>query len=186
MIFLQKEKFDLCQMFLKKAELLALSSNHHKAITYNNLACYYRRIKKYRSALTYLENALAIELKLESVESLADTHLNLCAVLSQLGRHSEALEHILMSLVMLQEEILGSDKPRNAERMPVLAIAYHNMGVELEYLKRYEESINAYKKAVKFGEENIGPESNLVENLKNVLSNAKETIEKLRQPRQKK
>jgi len=91
-----------------------------------------------------------------------------------------------MSIVMLQEEILGSDKPKNAERMPVLAIAYHNMGVELEYLKRYEESINAYKKAVKFGEENIGPESNLVENLKNVLSNAKETIEKLRKPRQRK
>jgi hypothetical protein len=63
------------------------------------------------------------------VESLADTHLNLCAVLSQLGRHSEALEHILMSIVMLQEELLGPDKVKNAERMPVLAIAYHNMGV---------------------------------------------------------
>jgi tetratricopeptide (TPR) repeat protein len=78
-----------------------------------------------------------------------------------------------MSIVMLQEEILGGEKNKNTERLPVLAIAYHNMGVELEYLKRYEESINAYKKAVKFGEDNIGPESNLVENLKSVLQNAK-------------
>lgn len=34
-----------------------------------------------------------------------------------------------MSIVMLQEELLGGDKPKNSERMPVLAIAYHNMGV---------------------------------------------------------
>jgi tetratricopeptide (TPR) repeat protein len=131
MIFLQKEKFDLCHMFLKKAELLAMQSNHHRAITYNNLACYYRRIKKYRSALTYLENALAIELKLESVDSLADTRLNMCAVLSQLNQHTEALEHVMMSIVMLQEDILGNGKNKNTERLPVLAIAYDNMGVEL-------------------------------------------------------
>ncbi len=30
------------------------------------------------------------------------------------------------------------------ERVSVLAIAYHNMGVELQYLKRYEECISAY------------------------------------------
>jgi hypothetical protein len=26
-----------------------------------------------------------------------------------------------------------------------MAIAYHNMGVELEYLKRYEECVSAYE-----------------------------------------
>lgn len=34
---------------------------------------------------------------------------------------------------------------QNPQRISVLAIAYHNMGVELEYLKRFDESINAYK-----------------------------------------
>jgi len=29
-----------------------------------------------------------------------------CAVLSQLNRHEEALEHVLMSVVLLQEEFL--------------------------------------------------------------------------------
>ena len=88
MIFLQKEKYDLCQVFLKKAEALALHSHYHKAVTYNNMACYYRRINKFRLALTYLQNALALELKLDQSMTIADTHLNLCAVLSQLNRHS--------------------------------------------------------------------------------------------------
>lgn len=42
------------------------------------------------------------------------------------------------------------------------------MGVELEYLKRFEEAIQTYNKAVNFAEKHIGPEHSLVENLKNV------------------
>lgn len=42
------------------------------------------------------------------------------------------------------------------ERIPVLAIAYHNMAVELEYLKRYEESIATYEKAVNFARNKLG------------------------------
>ena len=129
MIFLQKEKYDLCQVFLKKAESLALSSNYHKAVTFNNMACYYRRVNKYRLALTYLQNALALELKLDHPMSIADTHLNLCAVLSQLGRHTEALEHILLSIVLLQDGLLKAGNNKNPQRVSVLAIAYHNMGV---------------------------------------------------------
>jgi len=34
------------------------------------------------------------------------------------------------------------------KRGTVLAIAFHNMGVELEFLKRYDESIKQYQKAV--------------------------------------
>lgn len=93
--------------------------------------------------------------------TLADSHLNVCAVLSQLDKHDEALEHSLLSIVLLQDEFLqimmrGMKKPlpgmqqkspsqqdftNNSQqitddRMAVLAIAYHNLGVELEHLKR--------------------------------------------------
>jgi hypothetical protein len=44
----------------------------------------------------------------------------------------------------LQEELFGNENI-NPERVSVVAIAYHNMGVELEYLKRYEECISAYE-----------------------------------------
>ena len=47
------------------------------------MACYYRRRNKLRTALNYLLSALSIELRLDESEvSLADTHINLCAVLS--------------------------------------------------------------------------------------------------------
>ena len=44
----------------------------------------------------------------------------------------------------------------NLERVPVLAIAYHNMAVELEYLKRLEESIATYEKACNFAKKHLG------------------------------
>ena len=48
---------------LKRAETLSEGAPLEKALTYNNLACYYRRAGKLRTALTYLERALAIEEK---------------------------------------------------------------------------------------------------------------------------
>ena len=50
---------------------------------------------------------------------------------------------------------MGAEKIAT-ERLLVLAIAYHNMGVELEHLERFEESIAIYEKAVKFSEKNLG------------------------------
>ena len=50
--------------FLKKAEKLCHNSLKLKATTYNNLACYYRRMGKLRTALNYLLSALDIENKL--------------------------------------------------------------------------------------------------------------------------
>jgi len=99
--------------------------------------------------LSYLIQALELELKLDSPKTLADTHLNLCAVLSQLDRHEDALQHSMLSIILLQDEFLTSLLPKvksmdneedliNDERLAVLAIAYHNLGVEFEHLKRFE------------------------------------------------
>jgi len=82
MICLQKEKYDNCLDFLKKAENLSQNSDTFRAITYNNMACYYRNCKKLRSALNFLKKALDIEIKQENPKTIADTHLNTCAVLS--------------------------------------------------------------------------------------------------------
>lgn len=62
--------------------MLCHNSLRFKATTFNNLACFYRRTGKLRTAYNYLQMALDIELKIGSMPSLADTHLNLCAVLS--------------------------------------------------------------------------------------------------------
>lgn len=91
------------------------------------------------------------------MEHPADTHLNTCAVLSQIGRHQGALEHAQSALILLQEEIFGGgaesrvgggSQPPRADRIAVLAIAYHNMGVEQEFLKKFEHSLQSYRKGV--------------------------------------
>lgn len=68
-------------------------------------------------------------------------------------------------------------KVPHEDRIAVLAIAYHNMGVELEYLKRFDEAIQTYNKAVKFTTNNLGPQHQLTENLQNVLKAASAQIE---------
>lgn len=149
---------------LKKAEILTERDEAGRAVTFNNLACYYRkcvrrharparashartnarRRGKLHAALTYLQKALRIEARLEHVDNPADTHLNMCAVLSQLGRHSQALEHAQSALILLQEELFAkpldgaagatgddtADAAPRPDRFAVLAIAYHNIAVE--------------------------------------------------------
>lgn len=48
----------------------------------NNYACYYRKLGKLKLAIDYLNNSLGIEIKLSNYSTLADTHLNMCAILS--------------------------------------------------------------------------------------------------------
>ncbi|KAG5181256.1 hypothetical protein JKP88DRAFT_157955 [Tribonema minus] len=169
MTYLQQEDFAMVLELLKKAEILTERDAVGKAVTLNNLACYYRRQGKLHAALQYLQRALKIEARLGSrVQTPADTHLNTCAVLSQLGRHQGALDHAQSALILLQEELFGggsralpsscagdgelglglSQASPRADRVAVLAIAYHNMGVEQEFLKRFDHSLQSYRKGV--------------------------------------
>lgn len=123
--------------------------------------------------------SLKIESKLANVQNPADTHINACAVLSQLGRHASALEHAQNALILLQEELLsppGSDTagaPPQADRIAVLAIAYHNIGVEQEFLKRYEQSMLSYRKGVEVAERYLGSKHAICVTLRNSLIAAK-------------
>lgn len=169
---------------LKKAEILTERDLPGRAATYNNLACYYRRQGKLHPALQYLQKALKIESKLTNVQNPADTHINACAVLSQLGRHASALEHAQNALILLQEELLsppGSDNagaPPQADRIAVLAIAYHNIGVEQEFLKRYEQSMLSYRKGVEVAERYLGSKHAICVTLRNSLIAAKKIAAK--------
>lgn len=165
---------------LKKAEILTKHHASEKATTLNNLACYYRRLGKLHAAMTCLKRALELEKKLQNVRNTADTHLNICAVLSQLGKHQQALEQAQEALIILQEEFFQSkqtmaaiEKPtgiskklpsqgqeaggegdkasasssgQQLDRVSVMCIAYHNIGVEQEFLKDYANSVVSYKK----------------------------------------
>jgi tetratricopeptide (TPR) repeat protein len=125
--------------------------------------------------------ALKIEAKLPNVQNPADTHINACAVLSQLGKHQTALEHAQQALILLQEELLsppgasGVQAPPQADRIAVLAIAYHNIGVEQEFLKRFDQSMLSYRKGVEVAERYLGSKHAICVTLKNSLAAAKKS-----------
>ena len=60
-------------------------------------------------ALQYLKKTLHLEAVAPQSDTrhLGDTHLNMCAVLSQLGRHAQALQHAQSALILLQEELFA-------------------------------------------------------------------------------
>ena len=168
---------------LKKAEILTERDEKGRAVTYNNLACYYRRQGKLHNALVYLQKAVKIEQNLEDVANRADTHLNLCAVLSQIGRHAGALEHAQSALILLQEELfpsaLSAESKVNtsADRIAVLAIAYHNIGVEQEFLKRIEGSLESYRKGVEISKKYLGNSHGVTVTLNNSYIAAMRTLQ---------
>ncbi|CAK88492.1 unnamed protein product (macronuclear) [Paramecium tetraurelia] len=196
LIALQKQNYEQCIEYLRKAEVATIYVPELKVQTFNNLACYYRKMGKTRTALQYLQQALAIELQQKQSTSLPDIYLNLCAVLSQLERHDEAIQHIYLSIIMLQHELLIStfqkpelkqDQPNEQsfpsrqssvqyvntvkshyneskkvqERMSILVVAYHNLGVEMEHLKLQFESKKIFQSALQLSEQCLPQEHQL-------------------------
>jgi hypothetical protein len=75
----------------------------------------------------------------------------------------------------------GPAQPETSkDRTAVLAIAYHNMGVEQEFLKSFPAAILSYKKAVNFAEKHLGADDSITQNLRNVFENAKVEVSLLR------
>jgi tetratricopeptide (TPR) repeat protein len=78
-----------------------------RAITLNNLGCLHTATGDLPLALARLEEALRVEVEVGQAEHPASTHLNLCAVLSRLGRHRRALEHAECAVALLQAAVQG-------------------------------------------------------------------------------
>eukprot|EP00753_Platysulcus_tardus_P000804 PLAT10727.1.p1 GENE.PLAT10727.1~~PLAT10727.1.p1 ORF type:complete len:822 (-),score=319.69 PLAT10727.1:129-2594(-) len=178
MTYLQQEDFGLVLELLKKAEILTERDPAGTAVTFNNLACYYRRRGKLHAALTYLQKAVKIEARLTHVDNPADTYLNLCAVLSQLGRHKAALDNAQTALIQLQEELFNDGSTEEearlkTDRLAVLVIAYHNIGVEQEFLQRTSQALQSYKKGVELAEKHLGEKHGVTIVLRNSLIAAK-------------
>lgn len=161
---LQQGNLRAAQDLLKRAEQVAERSDVDRAITLNNLACFYRRTGKLRTALTFLERALDIEERRPEADT-SQTHLNLCATLSQLRRHDRALYHAQCALIRMYEilspamhngELKGDLGTEARERMSVLCIAYHNLAVEHEYLKNYQSALSAYREGIRWAKDFLG------------------------------
>eukprot|EP00698_Gefionella_okellyi_P001796 TRINITY_DN11641_c0_g1_i1.p1 TRINITY_DN11641_c0_g1~~TRINITY_DN11641_c0_g1_i1.p1 ORF type:complete len:1160 (+),score=184.22 TRINITY_DN11641_c0_g1_i1:499-3480(+) len=114
------------------------------------------------------------------MDNPACTHLNLCAVLSQLNNHEAALNHAICALKLLQREV-ASDRPvAGANDLGTLAIAFHNLAVEQEFLHRLEDAVHSYERACQVAETSLGADHSMTLALKRSLQNARKAL--LRRP----
>ena len=152
-----------------------------KGLTYNNLGCYFRREGMPMEALKWLRQAHDIEQRVGEDSSRSSTFLNLCAVYSLLGKHLEALQcatqalkHLKAVLQRNPDASLSASVPgmEKVDTASMLAIAYHNIAVEQEYLFRFDEAVDSYRKALQVAETQCGSKSQLAAKIRLALTAA--------------
>merc|ERR1712187_468336 len=103
-----------------------------RAVTYNNMGCFYKSMGRLHTALQYLRKAQKIEERSNGrCQNPAGTHLNLCALLSQMGKHQEALQHADRALKQL--EAAPQQESNGGSSESLICVAYFNMGAEFEH-----------------------------------------------------
>lgn len=130
------------------------------AVTCNNLGCYYKKVGKLHGALSYLRRALKLEADLQTDEvTRAGTHLNICAIFSKLDKHDKAVEHALAALELVQQRISLSEPEKvSQDDYQVLAISYHNVAVERDFMQQYEEAASAFQQGHQLAKLCLGEE----------------------------
>jgi tetratricopeptide (TPR) repeat protein len=137
------------------------------AVTCNNLGCYYKKVGKPHGALSYLRRALKMEVELNTHEvTLAGTHLNICAILSKLEKHDKAVQHALNALELIDSLVSKSDPEKvSQDDYSVLAIAYHNVAVERDFLHQYDKAAAAFQQGYQVAKRCLGEDHPLSKTL---------------------
>jgi tetratricopeptide (TPR) repeat protein len=167
--------------FFEKAEALTDPANLHmnpesrlvlRAVTYNNMGCFYKSMSKLHTALQYLRKAQKIEERsMGKCQNPAGTHLNLCALLSQMGKHQEALHHAQLALNMIEAQGPQQGGESNGESM--ICVAYFNIGAEYEHMKKTSEALWAYDRAYQSCLNELGEEHPLSQQISGCLAQLK-------------
>ena len=137
------------------------------AVTANNLACYFRRRGQLERALAQLRRAAEIESRCDVPRGPADTQINLCVVLSEMGRHGEALAHAKSALALIEAEDRRASGGGGAaggtaggglsvDRVAVHASALHNLSAEQACLGQTEAALVSRNAAWRIAEGRLG------------------------------
>ena len=112
------------------------------SLTFSNLSAAYKETGKNAEAISCLLKLVDIEKRIpENKYNTVNAYLNLCALYSANNDHELALRYGMTGLIILQKEF-----PLPERYVPNLIIAYHNVGVEYEFLNRIDDAIDCYKK----------------------------------------
>jgi len=155
----KQEEFRQAEQFLRRALRYSRHSPYLMLVSYNNWSCLYKKTLNNSMALLTIGKAVALAnyisekeecLPVEKIKLLADSHINLCVVLSQMGEHQQALENANTALEWIEKyngRVNGERltvKSLN-DRNNVMVIAKYNAAVELEHLKRTDEARGLYE-----------------------------------------
>ncbi|CAJ1371175.1 unnamed protein product, partial [Effrenium voratum] len=180
MDFLRKGQYKQAFEQLKYAEAVVVSKQgkdeptNLMSVTCNNLGCYYKKVGKLHAALSYLRKALKIEVSLQTDDvTVAGTHLNVCAILSKLDKHDKALQHALCALELISSRVNAEGTTQ--DEYSVLAIAYHNVAVERDYLHQLQEAAAAYQQGHQVAKKCLGDQHPLTQTL---AKNANAAVQK--------
>jgi len=172
MDFLRKGQYKQAFEQLKYAEAILVANTQEDeptsllAVTCNNLGCYYKKVGKLHAALSYLRKALKIEVSLQTDDvTVAGTHLNICAILSKLDKHDKAVQHALCALELISNRVASATDAVSQDEYSVLAIAYHNVAVERDYLHQWDQAAMAYQQGHQIAKKCLGEQHPLTQTL---------------------
>jgi|TARA_B110000208_G_scaffold184763_1_gene238994 tetratricopeptide (TPR) repeat protein len=211
MRLLGRKAFDLAEELLVRASDMTVRNGplqRHadariklRAATMSNFGCYWKSRREYGRALTCLKKAAALEERALAtsvdIDSPATTHLNLCSVLSALGRHAQARDHARVALQILELEMDraiagGGDIAVAEERSSKLRItALYNKAVEemwlFQYVRAEQTYIEALDEATENEENNGGGDHTGMATLRNSIKEGlKEAREKIQSKKDEK
>ena len=139
-----------------------------------------------------MKKAAALESTLDKVKQPGDVHVNLCVTLSQCGKHQAALKAVKRAIQLLQQEMFEGIHPgqkqthqHRADRIATMAVAYHNMGVECEFLFKMTDALKAYGSGVELASTYLGEGHGVTQTLRKSQAAARKAIESSKRQREK-
>ena len=188
--------YDACVAYLGKALKISEPDavpglEEFRILTLNNASCCHRRLGNTQQALRCARDALDVGFQTRDDKSLACSHLNACSVLSQAGRHEEALRHArdavncsLQALRTTRDDPAfnaaddGDRERANQEQLATLCIAYHNAGVEFEHLGR-KECLQLYRRALALAETHLPKKRKMSAKFRKSLQSAQRMMQRI-------
>ena len=151
-------------MYPQNFELLALSLN--------NLGCLLKKEGRYADALSSLREGLKLaKMHSEAREFLGLSFLNLSAVYSQLSCFKKSKRFASKAIKVLSCDMTSDLKPEVLkEKASLLAISFYNVGAAYEFLKKHQECLDSYKRAIQILEANFSPDYPLTLQFKSNLA----------------
>lgn len=168
-VYIKSQKYqEAFQVLMKSLKLLESLKDTYTgyrllSMTYSNFSALYKESGKLKESNKFLMKVIDVEKKFPGTKlNTINAYLGLCANYSIAGEHEIALRNGLTSMILLQKEL-----PIPDINVPVLVIAYHNVGVEYEYLGRIQDAVDCYYKGWSLAKSRLGLTHSLTLSIKN-------------------